>query len=157
MKLLSLVTLAAVAATASAECASMKFTFNLKPKFPPNTADDYMCGDLDLVDIESILKDVPNQMGALGYKDISIGNVKSAKACPSYPCTVQPGDKCLPYCFDISFCPGEDLVAQGISVIDLDHIKKIQEIEIDELRGKFPKCLGIKGQFMADLHFSVVS
>lgn len=157
MKILSLVTLLSMAATASANCASMKFTFNLKPKFPGGRAENYACGDLDLQDIEAILQDVPQQMSDMGYEQISMNNIKEGtRDCPSFPCSIHPGDKCLPYCFDVSFCPGEELQARQISVIDPNHISKLQQIEIDKFRGKFPKCLGIRNQFMMDLHFSMI-
>lgn len=137
-----------------AGCQRMTFTLNLKPKFPPGLMDDYGCGDLEKDQISDVVgKTVQDQMEGLGYNNVAVSNVKSDN-CPEYDCDKNPGDLCLPYCLDISFCI-EGQMEKSFSAISVKHLAKIQQIEVDAFRAKLPECLGIKNKFMADMHFKM--
>lgn len=93
-------------------------------------------------------------MTEFGYESVSLSTVSTD--CPAYECDTNPGDKCLPYCIDVAFCVSDELRSAGVELLDADHLKEIQIMEIDEIRDDLPECLGVKNQFMMDIHFGLV-
>ena len=151
----SLLALFCNAVTVSANCQSVTMIFNFKPKFPYGNSAEYVCGDLEEQDIETLLK---NKLNALlkefEIDDVKLGNMKTDN-CPSYQCSEHPGHKCLPHCIDMTICGFTDLAAWTTLSITDEQIQAIQTQAIDELRNSIPDCLGIKNQFMMDVHASL--
>lgn len=147
----------AVGVTAEGVCSRMKFTFNLKPKYVPGNTQSCLSDDYGSEAIEaSISTGAIAHMTDLGYVNVSPALVKKGTLCTEYDCSIYPGDDCLPYCVDISFCVGDELAATGVGAISTDHVMAMQQQQIDLLRADLPTCLGIQDQFMLDLHFETV-
>lgn len=153
--LLVLLAVASNSVSVMAGCQRMQFTFNFKPWFPPGLADEYVCGDMENDFIEdSIKKHALAKMEDMGYTNVIPSVLRKNDSCPQHNCDIQPGDACLPYCVDISFCTSQDLEDSGTSVLSVAHVGQMQQYQIDEFRKDLPECLGIKNKFMMDMHFT---
>ena len=152
-----LVTLMLFGVSAQTNCASTKLTFNLKPKYPNGDSLDYVCEASDVDKIESLLSSkIGSVLKPLGYTNIALSNVRTDR-CPNFGCESNPGDKCLPYCVDMTYCVSDALYAStGTTVISDAHLGQLAQDQIDALRASLPACLGVKNQFMLDAHYSSV-
>ena len=156
----ALILLLANAASVAGEgvCSRMKFTFNLKPVYIPN-GDTQSCfandPDSDLIEA-AIRSGAITKMTEMGYTNVSPSLVKKNDQCPPHECNVYPGDACLPYCVDITFCIGDELAATGATTLSTDHVSTMQAEQIDLFRDDLPSCLGVPDKFMLDLHYETV-
>jgi len=154
--LLALLVVSQTASVLGGACQRMKFTFNLKPKFVPGT--QLVCGDLESDVIESFIQEKAiAQMENFGYENVHAAQIKKGSSCPQHECTIQPGDACVPYCLDITFCVSDELEAStGTKILSINHVGKMQQALIDEMRKELPECLGIQNKFMADMYFEKI-
>ena len=147
------------AVSVSATCQSMTVVFNLKPKYIGHDATDKICGDLEVQAIEEAIK---RKVAALVQEygiDASLGNFKTQN-CPAYTCDTNPGDKCLPFCVAMEICSEvTDLRSWSVASLTDVQLTHIKTQAIEEVRASpvFPECLGIRNQFMMDIHTSLVS
>lgn len=143
------------AVAVSANCQSVTLTFNFKPKFPYGNSVDYVCGDLEEQAIEAAISTkLKSLLDEFEVDDVTVGNMKTDN-CPAYTCEEPAGHKCVPYCIDLTICGLNDLSSFVSVSLTQDQIDDIKTNAIDEVRNSIPDCLGIKNQFMMDLHASL--
>jgi len=141
-------------ATVSAQgaCQTVTITFNFKPKFPYGNSVDYVCGDLDEIEIQKLIHPKLEEMlKDQGFTEHYMANMKFHDDCPSYDCD-EYGDKCIATCCDVKICGITDLSLFTKVAISDEQLDDIKMAQIDQVRSNIPRCLGIKNQFMMDIH-----
>ncbi|CAB9524296.1 expressed unknown protein [Seminavis robusta] len=140
--------------TAHASCTDIQLTLNLKPKYPYGITDGTDCTDEENAEIASMISSkVTSVLASFGFP-ATVGSVSDVD-CPTIACTTNPGHKCEPRCATVKICLTGSAASQVPSFSD-SQLGELAQQEIDSLRSSLPACLGVKNQFMLDIHSSVV-